>query len=57
MTPTAPHNAPVPSPDCQCKPCQWANARIEADRRLDEDLEANYQRYLAGELVAKDGRE
>lgn len=47
----------APKPNCRCTVCKWANDRIEADRRLDEDLTANYERYLAGELVSKDGRE
>lgn len=47
----------APRPGCACDVCQWANARIERERRLDDDLAANYDRYLAGELVSKDGRE
>lgn len=47
----------APRPGCNCDVCQWANARIERERRLDDDLAANYDRYLAGELVSKDGRE
>lgn len=42
---------------CPCDICDWANRRIEAERRLDEDLAANYRKYLAGELVSRDGRE
>lgn len=43
----------TPKPGCDCAVCAWANRRIARERALDEDLEANYQRYLAGELVSK----
>lgn len=47
----------APRKGCTCDVCKWANARIERQRAQDADLEANYQRYLAGELVSRDGRE
>lgn len=47
----------APRRGCDCAVCQWLNARIEREHRLSADLEANYQRYLAGELVSKDDRE
>lgn len=53
MMTTAPHNAPVPAPGCECAVCEWANRRIEREQRLDEDLAANYTRYLAGDLVSR----
>lgn len=43
----------APIPGCDCDVCVWANRRIERERRLDEDLEANYKKYLAGELVSR----
>lgn len=57
MNNAAPHNAPVPSPGCDCQPCQWANRRIERESRLEADLADNYRRYLAGELVSRDEEE
>ena len=42
----------APRPGCSCDVCKWANAIIERNARLDADLEANYKRYLAGELVS-----
>lgn len=50
-------NRTAPQPGCNCNVCQWANARIERERRLDADLEANYAKYLAGELVSRDGKD
>jgi hypothetical protein len=47
----------APRPGCNCDVCNWTNRLIEAQRRLDEDLAANYERYLAGDLVSRDGRE
>jgi hypothetical protein len=47
----------APLDGCNCPVCDWANRRLEAQRRLDEDLAANYAKYLAGELVSRDGRE
>lgn len=54
MNTTAAHNAPVPTQDCNCDLCQWANRRIARQRQLDADLYANYERYLDGELVSRD---
>ena len=48
---------PAPLPGCRCDVCNWANRRIERERRLDEDLAANYKKYEAGELVSRDERE
>jgi hypothetical protein len=47
----------APVDGCPCAVCVWANQRIERERRLDEDLASNYDKYLAGELVSKDARE
>jgi hypothetical protein len=47
----------APRPGCNCEVCKWCRARIEQDRRLDADLASNYQKYLDGDLVSKDGRE
>lgn len=47
----------APRRGCTCDVCKWANARIERQRQQDEDLEANYQRYLDGELVSRAERE
>jgi hypothetical protein len=49
------HAAPLEG--CDCTVCNWANRRIERDRRLDKDLEANYALYEAGLLVSKDDKE
>ncbi len=43
----------APRPGCNCPVCRWANDK----RQKDEDLAANYEKYLAGELVSKDSRE
>lgn len=51
------NNDYAPQPRCDCAVCSFFNDRVEARRRQDEDLEANYQRYLAGELVSKDAKE
>ena len=48
---------PAPLDGCVCDVCHWARNRIERERRLDADLEANYQKYLDGDLVSKDGRD
>lgn len=43
----------APRPGCRCDVCDWMRRRIERDK----ELESNYRKYLAGELVAKDGKE
>lgn len=45
--------AHAPLAGCECAVCEWANRRIEREQRLDEDLAANYERYLAGDLVSR----
>lgn len=47
----------APLAGCGCTVCVWANRRLDRDRRLDEDLDANYARYLAGELVSSETKE
>lgn len=47
----------APITGCHCTVCDFFNRRNEAERRLDADLEANYQRYLAGDLVSSAGKE
>lgn len=47
----------APKPGCNCEVCAWARARIERQRRQDEDLADNYARYLAGELVSDRDRD
>lgn len=50
----------APVTGCKCQICLGLlrNARInEAERRREADLELNYKRFLAGELVPKDDRE
>jgi len=47
----------APRRGCNCDVCKWARARIDREQRLADDLEQNYQRYLAGELVSRDERE
>lgn len=47
----------APKPGCNCDVCRWARARIDRERRQAEDLETNYKRYLAGDLVSKDARD
>lgn len=44
----------APLEGCHCNVCNWANRRIEREEREFLDLFANYQRYLAGELVSRD---
>lgn len=41
---------PAPQPGCDCEVCRFLRRR----QRIDADLEANYQRYLAGDLVSRD---
>jgi len=50
-------NKTAPRPGCSCDVCTWANQRIEAEQRLDADLAANYEKYLAGALVSREGKE
>ena len=55
----------APIPGCDCDVCR--SMRRSFDRQLgyqsdgsttlDADLASNYAKYLAGELVSKDGRE
>lgn len=47
----------APRPGCDCDVCVWANRRAEREQRLAEDLASNYEKYLNGDLVSKDGRE
>lgn len=47
----------APRSGCNCAVCIWANNIIEWNRRLDEDLDANYQKYLNAALVSRDSRE
>jgi hypothetical protein len=47
----------APRPGCTCDVCNWANRRMDRERRLADDLEANYRRFTSGELVSRDGKE
>jgi len=47
----------APRLGCNCDVCAWANRILEAQRRLDDDLAANYAAYLSGALVSRDARE
>lgn len=47
----------APRPGCDCAVCTWANRIIERNRRLDAELDSNYRRYLAGELVSREEKE
>lgn len=44
---------PAPLTGCRCEVCAF----LRRQARLDADLEANYQRYLAGALVSRDETE
>lgn len=47
----------APRKGCPCTVCTWANTKLDAQRALDADLAANYERYLAGDLVSREERE
>jgi len=47
----------APRMGCDCDVCVWARRRADREHRLADDLETNYRRYLAGELVSRDGKE
>lgn len=47
----------APRLGCKCDVCEWARRRIERERRSFDELEANYRRYLAGDLVSREGKE
>lgn len=47
----------APLDDCNCAVCVWAHRRAEREERQADELEMNYRRYLAGELVSRDPTE
>lgn len=51
MTVTVGSNAPREG--CDCEVCLW----LREERPQDIDLRLNYEKYLRGELVAKDSAE
>lgn len=55
----------APEFGCDCAVCQWVRRREAAALgyrfsgtvAAEEDLSANYERYLSGDLVSRDAKE